>query len=404
MLREEFITAVLGLEDFYAMEGELKEDGSIELEVELRWDVALCVKCHHACGSVVEYRPRRMRDLSISGRAVYVRFEQRRFRCPRCGISFLERLQSSDSPGVHYTKRYEEWVARQVNQSTVEAVAEQEGLSWDGVQYILVRVAVRKGLLKSPAVVRWVAFDEIALKKRHKQYVLVISAPELGRVLAVLPQRTKAVLKKWLEDTWTDAQRRQVEVVSIDMWDGYFHAALESLPAALIVIDRFHVQKNLLEAITKLRRQIQKQLSEKQRQALKGMRWLIVRNYDELDTADRKKLDRALDRCPELALCHAMKEDFRDWYEEEEHDVETAHQALESWKEQAKRLGSQAMNNFVQTVENWQEWILNYFVERASNGFAEGLNGALQRLKNKAYGFRNVDNFRLRALLLHAFS
>src|SRR5262249_12247045 len=153
------------------------------------------------------------------------------------------------------TKRYEEWIVQQVTQSTVQAIADQEGLSWEAVQTILERVAKRQGLLQTPAVVRWIALDEIALKKRHQQYVLVISAPEQGRVLAILPERTKEVLTEWLQKTWTEAQRRHVEIISSDMWDGYFWAAAECLAQALIVIDRFHVQKNLSEAVTKLRRQ-----------------------------------------------------------------------------------------------------------------------------------------------------
>jgi transposase len=402
MLDEDFITAIIGLRDFQVMEGEIEGDGSVVLEVKLKWEVALCPRCGRPRSSVLEYIPRLTRDLSMSGRRVYLSFLQRRFRCDPCGTSFVERLESIDSPGAHYTKRYEEWVVGQVNQSTIEAVSKQEGICWEAVKNMLQRVAQRKGLLEPPRVVRWVAFDEIALKKRHKQYVLVISAPEQGRVLNILAGRTKEELRQWLERTWTAWQRDQVEVVTIDMWDGYFYAALETLPHAVIVIDRFHVEKNLLAAITKLRRQIQKNLPEADKKALKGTRWLLVSNYDELDEDQRRIVDEALDRCPELALCHYVKEELRDWYEAEQ-EVESASQKLDAWKELASSLGSQALNHFIQTLDHWKEWILNYFIERATNGFAEGLNNTLQLLKRKAYGFRNFANFRLRALLLHAF-
>jgi transposase len=251
--------------------------------------------------------------------------------------------------------------------------------------------------------VRWIAFDEIALKKRHREYVLVISAPEEGRVLAVLDGRTKEKLIQWLRETWSEEEIRFVEVVTIDMWDGYFYAVLEELPEASICIDRFHVEKNLLEAISRLRRKIQKDLSEEEKKELKGIRWLLVSNYDELDKEKKERLDAALDKCPELALCHYVKEEFRDIFEEEE-EIEKAGKRLDQWTALAQSVGSQAMNNFVQTVNNWKEWILNYFIEGATNGFAEGINNSLQLLKRKAYGFRNFDNFRLRVLLLHGFS
>ena len=402
MLDQDFITALIGLPEFHAIDAEFTEDGTVLLAVALAWDAAICPECSRPSASVLEYVPRLSRDLSLSGRRVYLGFEQRRFRCLHCQRSFLEGLPSIASPGAPYTKRYEEWIVRQVNHSNVQRVAQQEGLSWESVQRILQRVAEQEGLLKPPAVVRWVAFDEIALKKRHQQYALVVSAPEEARILAVLEGRTKEDLCQWLEQTWTAAQRAEVEVVSIDMWDAYFYAAIEKLPQALIVVDRFHVEKNLLEAITKLRRQIQSGLSAEAQQSLKGTRWLLVSNYDELDTAQKEKLDQALESCPELALCHHLKEAFRDWYEEDD-EIEVAGRKLEQWKELAVSVGSRALNNFVKTVGNWQGWILNYFVERATNGFAEGINNALQLLKRSAYGFRNFANFRLRALLLHAF-
>ena len=67
-------------------------------------------------------------------------------------------------------------------------------LSWDAVQGILHRMAQREGLLNPPAVVRWLALDEIALKKGCKQDALVISAPPQGRVLGMLPERAKETL------------------------------------------------------------------------------------------------------------------------------------------------------------------------------------------------------------------
>lgn len=89
---------------------------------------------------------------------------------------------------------------------------------------------------------------------------------------------------------------------------------------------------------------------------------------------------------------------------EEEDDIEEASERLEEWVTLAQSLGSQALNNFVKTVKNWKEGILNYFLERATNAFAEGINNAIKLLKRKAYGFRNFENFRLRTIMLLGFS
>lgn len=402
MLNSEFITALIGLREFEVIDAEIESDATAVIQTRVKWDVGICPKCKGVCHEVVESVERRTRDLSISGRRVLLSYRQRRFYCYGCESSFMEKLPSIDCVGSHYTKRYEEYVTILVRDSTIKAVAIREKLSWETIKRIVERVAVREGLFDSPEVVRWVSFDEIALKKRHKLFSLIIGSPEEGRVLDLLEGRTKEQLLKWIYKSWTKEQREQVEVVTLDMWDGYFYAAIEAFPNAILVIDRFHVEKNLLDAISKLRRQIQKQLSEEKRKELKGVRWLLVSNYDDLSEEKKKELDRALKSCPELALCHYVKEEFRDWYEEEQ-EVEEAEHKLEQWMKLAESLGSQAMNNFVKTLKNWKEPIVNYFEERASNGFAEGLNNALQLLKRRAFGFRNFSNFRLRALLLHAF-
>lgn len=103
----------------------------------------------------------------------------------------MERLSGISAPGADYTVRYEQYVVEQVRQSGIRAVAEKECPSWDAVQGVLKRFAEHKQLFEKPEVVCWLAFDEIALKK------------------------------------------------------GHFWAAAESLPQALIIIDRFHVERNL---------------------------------------------------------------------------------------------------------------------------------------------------------------
>ena len=59
--------------------------------------------------------------------------------------------------------------------------------------------------------------------------------------------------------------------------------------------------------------------------------------------------------------------------------------------------GNKYLAKFVTTLRNWWEEILNYFIERITNGFVEGLNGALRTIMRIAFGYRNFLNFKLRA-------
>jgi transposase len=140
------------------------------------------------------------------------------------------------------------------------------------------------------------------LHRGHGKYVLVISAPELGLVLDVLPDRNKATIEKWLDErgkTWCEA----IEVACSDMWDAYQTVAAEKLPNARRIVDRFHVMKNLNDALTKAQRAIQKEADEVAKEILKGCRWLLVKNKENLKAEEQQKLDIMLETSSELKAC-----------------------------------------------------------------------------------------------------
>jgi transposase len=125
----------------------------------------------------------------------------------------------------------------------------------------------------------------------------------LGIVLDVLKERTQEVLEAWFDQrgkVWC----AQVEVCCADMWDAYHQAAEAKLPQASRVEDRFHVMKNLNDALSKARRSIQNQADEATKPLLKGCRWWLVKNRENLDEDDQAGLEQALAASPELKACY----------------------------------------------------------------------------------------------------
>jgi transposase len=64
----------------------------------------------------------------------------------------------------------------------------------------------------------------------------------------------------------------------MDMWSPYRTAVERHLPQADIVADRFHVTQNLNRAVTKARRDIQREAPAEIKECLKGSRWVLVKN------------------------------------------------------------------------------------------------------------------------------
>ena len=239
--------------------------------------------------------------------------------------------------------------------------------------------------------------DEISLHHGHGKFVLVISAPELGLVLDVLEDRSKEKLLKWLDERgreWCAA----VRYACSDMWDAYQEAAEQKLPNACRVVDRFHVMKNLNAALTKARRAIQKDADATTKELLKGCRWLLVKNRENLTEEQQQKLTCMLEASPDLNRCYQLKESFRDLFEQNL-TPKAAEKRLLRWVAQVEATPFKALQSFVNTLRNWWQQILNYFDGRYNNGFAEGVNLKIRMLNRRGYGYRNFSSFRLHVLV-----
>ena len=174
----------------------------------------------------------------------------------------------------------------------------------------------------------------------------------------------------------------------------------KQLPQAQIVADRFHVMKNLNEQLTKARRQIQRQADEATVEALKGSRWLLVRNRDTLTEEQGQQLLTAISADDDLRQAYLLKEEFRFIFERI-HDRERARRFLMAWIFKVQQTNNKYLLAFVKTLQNWWSEILNYFDERITNGFVEGMNRAIRSIIWRACGFRNFENFRLQVLAEH---
>jgi transposase len=366
-----------------------------------RDDIALCPDCGTSSDNIHSERHRCVRHLDIWGKKTFLHFLSRRFRCENCGKVFNEQLPFIEEHR-RQTIALEQYVYESCLSSNRKKVAKQNGLSQSTVRNIFNRLAQTKVDYNRVLLTRVLGIDEISLKKRHKQFALVISDIERKCILAVLPDRKKETLFIWLSGL-TKQQRRAIRYASIDMWSPYKEAVLKALPHVKVVVDRFHVMKHLNERISQIRRKIQKNTEDEAiKTALKGSRWILVRNRSDLSSEQTAKLDVILKLCPELRTIYLLKEEYRLIFEKID-SREKAERFLSAWKQKAMSTGNTFLVRFVKTLANWWEYILNYFFERITNGFVEGLNGAIRNIIRRAFGYRNFRNFKLQVFAEQGF-
>lgn len=220
------------------------------------------------------------------------------------------------------------------------------------------------------------------------------------RVLDVLENREKASVIAFLAAGKTSGLFAQLEEVTTDMWDGYVTAVREVFGDTVrVTIDRFHVMKNFQEHLTDARRQIQREMTKDDAQALKHTRWLWVTNWENLDATQQAELAQLKARFPRLRQLVEYRESLRQLFEDRTiADAATGTARLQSWIASARRAGLKGLDAFCGTLENWLDKIANYFVNRASNGRTEGFNHALRSILWRAFGMTSFLHFRLRVL------
>lgn len=222
-------------------------------------------------------------------------------------------------------------------------------------------------------------------------------------MLEVLENREKATVLAYLTKAKQEGLLAQVAEVTTDMWDAYVAAAREAFgDGVTVTIDRFHVMKNFQECLTGARRELQRKLSDEERERLKGSRWLWVTNQENLTAEQRQELAALKQQFPELGKLADQRESLRALFNDATIcQPAEGHSRLQAWMEQVKALGLSALNKFCKTLNNWMDKIANYFRSRSSNGRTEGFNHGLRAILWRAYGMTNFENFRLR--VLHCF-
>ncbi len=299
---------------------------------------------------------------------------------------------------------------------TVARVAEALAVSWNTANDAVLAEG-RRVLISDPA-----RFDGVAVigvdehvwrhTRRGDKYVTVIidltpirdrTGP--ARLLDMVEGRSKAAFKTWLAarpKVWRDA----VQVVAMDGFTGFKTAAAEELPAAVAVMDPFHVVRLAGDALNECRRRVQRRLHGHRGRADDP----LYRARRTLHTGVDLLTDKQRDRLTALFQGDAHVEGEATW--------SIYQQLVIAYREPDRKKGRVLMEKVIaalhtdvpaaltelitlgRTLTRRAADVLAYFDRPGtSNGPTEAINGRLEHLRGSALGFRNRTNYIARSLL-----
>lgn len=368
--------------------------GRLTLEVEIRprkGSRPICSRCGQICPGYDTLKPRRFEFVPLWGIAVFFLYAMRRVDCPDCGIK-VERVPWAEGK-KHLTTTYAWFLAGWAKRLSWLEVARAFQTSWENV-FRAVQMAVDWGLAhRNLENITAIGTDEICWRKKKEKFVTLVYQLDSGsrRLLWIGRDRTAKTFQSFFD--WFGLERCQrLRFVCSDMWKPYLRIIAKMMPAAVNVLDRFHVMQHMNKAIDDVRAKEAKVLKAKGKEpVLTGSRWCLLKRPENLT-------DNQVDKLQDLLACnlktiraYLLKEDFQRFWEYQMPGW--AGKFLDDWCTRTMRSRLPPMKKVAKMLRNHRELLLNWFRARGeiALGCVEGFNNKAKVTTKRSYGFRSYD-------------
>jgi transposase len=220
--------------------------------------------------------------------------------------------------------------------------------------------------------------------------------------------------------------RAKVQEVTLDMAGNMGLIVKKSFPNAVLVIDRFHVQKLASDALQEIRIKHRWEAIDKENDALehaksKGIKYtsellsngdtlkqLLARSRYLLYSSRSKWTENQSERAkllfefyPDIEQAYNLCQNLS-WIFNNTKEITSALIRLAKWDEKVRQAKFKSFNTIARTMSIHYQNILNYFDNRSTNASAESFNAKIKAFRTQFRGVRNIDFFRFRLTTIFA--
>lgn len=232
--------------------------------------------------------------------------------------------------------------------------------------------------------------------------------------------------------------RQKVRTVTTDLSSAMMMTARAAFPKAMLVNDRFHVQRLVSEAIDQMRIGLRWEILAEENKAIRAhrARRKAVRTRAEKDLVGEWEPERMengetrpqiMARSRHIILTHKSKWNaqqqeragilFRMFPRlEQAYNIylelvdifnkksvpSEARLNLARWYNKVEDFGDEGFNKVIETFENHSHTIINYFVDRLTNASAESFNAKIKAFRSQFRGVGDIKFFMYRLATLYS--
>lgn len=379
-----------------------------------------CPACAVLSVRVHSRRIQRVRDILIAG-PVRLLWSKRRLFCDEtlCARRTFAEATPQVPRFARSTARLKETLKDAVITSgrAASEVAAAFGVSWWLVNTVVVAAAMalpsvdllaptRLGIDEHRyRSVRWFKNEATGKWSRYEPWMSTIVDVDTGQVLGIVDGRDSRGVGAWLKAR-PAAWLACIETVGIDPSAAFRKALRENLPDAAVSVDHFHLVQLGNDMLTKVRQRVSRE--QNGRRGLKtdkawAHRQLLLRGYDTLSAAGKKRLDEVFatdDPTQELVAAWGVKEALRLLLSAT--NPASVEERKAFFDRQVKAAAMKETDRLLATVNKWWPEIQTLLSTRVTTAKVEAANTMIKNIKRIARGFRNPTNYQSRILLRSA--
>lgn len=250
----------------------------------------------------------------------------------------------------------------------------------------------------------------------HGELYTIVTNKDKGKLVALMKGTKAAEITTKLMEHLPVEMRMRAKEVTLDMDTGFDWVVRQCFMNAEFVVDRFHVQKLVMECVQTLRITERQKILTQRREAKKGKKTLKETPYENGDTprqllarsryllfkpstswTDTQK-ERAVilfREYPDLLRAYELSQSLKKLYDKQM-TREVAATLLRQWCEECENSAIPEMQDAAASVLRHEGRILNFWNERATNAFAESFNAKIKGFRGMLRGIRDIRFFLFR--------
>ncbi len=446
-MKKEDLRKILKLSENIDITSVEEENSRIMISIKSNKKKVRCPRCNQFSNRIHDYlKPSRIDYLNVAGINTYLIAYKRRFECLKCNKSFTEDLGLTNKNENVSLNTKQKILSDCMNRDkTIKQIAADNNVSED-----LVRRTFLDAMKNYPDHISHlpevISLDEVSTYTREGVYSFILNDPIHRYTLDILKTRNKDFLIEYFMKV---SNRKSVKFVICDLYKPYYEVVKICFSNAIFVADPFHYTRYVEDGLDKVRMRLVHKYEENKNskeyrlfksRLSKGLllksfnetKWELQKRKEKEDKykkglinekpkdkynsywygkikvkkdnkfIEQYRIDRLfsiLDMDKDLRKAYNLKEEFLRIEYNVKYDE--AKNELIKWIKECRESGIPEMVEASNTIENWLEPIVNSFIdERYSNGFTEANNNTIDKIVDRAYGYKNFNFFRLRALVI----